>query len=251
MIAWALVPEPEAKIAMRTMARSCDLRRIMENNAIQKPLDFQRYGDAEMRTRAKDFRAELARRRTVRHFSDAPVPFAVVEEVVRAAGTAPSGAHKQPWTFCVVGDPVLKKQIRVGAEAEEELNYAGRMSDEWIEDLKPFGTDRHKPFLEIAPWLVVVFRRPYELEPDGRKHPNYYVNESVGIATGMLLAAAHHAGLATLTHTPSPMDFLSKLLGRPSNERPYLLVPMGLPAENALVPNLERKPVEQILIPYI
>ena len=193
----------------------------------------------------------MARRRTVRQFSDTPVPYAVIEQVVRAAGTAPSGAHKQPWTFCVVGNAALKRKIREAAEAEERSNYGGRMSAEWIEDLKPFSTDWHKPFLETAPWLIVVFRRPYELEADGRKHPNYYVNESVGIATGMLLAAAHHAGLATLTHTPSPMEFLSKLLKRPANERPFLLIPIGLPSPEATVPDLQRKPVDKLLTAYL
>lgn len=223
----------------------------MNDNIAQVPLDFHRYDEATMLARATEFRMELARRRTVRHFSDTPVPFAVMEQVVRAAGTAPSGAHKQPWTFCVVGNAGLKKKIREAAEAEEKLNYSGRMSAEWMEDLIPFNTGPDKPFLETAPWLVVVFRRPYEFETDGRKHPNYYVNESVGIATGMLLAAAHHAGLATLTHTPSPMDFLSMIMNRPANERPFLLIPMGLPAEKATVPALDRKDVQLLLVPYI
>ena len=215
------------------------------------PLRFTRYTDAEMLARAKAFHAEMDRRRSIRAFSDEPVPLAVIEEVVRAAGTAPSGAHKQPWTFCVVGDPAIKSRIRAAAEEEERVNYNGRMSDEWLADLKPFATDRQKPFLETAPWLVVVFKRAYELEPDGRKHQNYYVSESVGIATGMLLAAAHHAGLATLTHTPSPMNFLSAVLGRPANERPFLLIPMGFPAPDCRVPDLLRKPLEEVLVPYL
>ena len=175
------------------------------------PLRFTRYADTEMLDRAQAHHAEMDRRRSVREFSDDPVPLAVIEEVVRAASTAPSGAHKQPWTFCVVGDPAIKSRIRAAAEEEERVNYSGRMSDEWLEDLKPFATDWQKPFLETAPWLVVVFKRAYEPEPDGRKHQNYYVSESVGIATGMLLVAAHHAGLATLTHTPSPMNLFSAL----------------------------------------
>ncbi|MBK9175369.1 MAG: nitroreductase family protein [Flavobacteriales bacterium] len=212
------------------------------------PLRFTRHSPTEMLARARAFHAELDRRRTVRHFSDEPVPAEVIEEVVRAASTAPSGAHKQPWTFVAVGDPGMKLRIRAAAEEEERINYAGRMSEEWLEDLKPFGTDASKPFLETAPWLVVVFKRVFEKDADGHKHQNYYVNESVGIATGLLLAAAHHAGLATLTHTPSPMNFLATLLGRPENERPFLLIPMGFPAEGCLVPRLDRKPLDKVLV---
>ena len=201
-----------------------------------------------MLARARAFHEELNRRRTVRHFSSAPVPQAVIEEVVRAASTAPSGAHKQPWTFVAVSDPVIKRRIREAAEEEERVNYSGRMSTEWLEDLKPFGTDASKPFLESAPWLVVVFKRAYETDGDGRKHQNYYVSESVGIATGMLLAAAHHAGLATLTHTPSPMNFLAEVLARPNNERPYLLIPMGFPSDDCMVPALTRKPLNKVLV---
>jgi len=212
------------------------------------PLRFKRQSPEEMLARTQAFHAELDRRRTVRHFCEEPVPLAVIEEVVRSASTAPSGAHKQPWTFVAVGNPELKRRIREAAEAEERINYSGRMSDEWLDDLKPFGTDANKPFLETAPWLVVVFKRAFELDPDGHKHQNYYVNESVGIATGLLLAAAHHAGLATLTHTPSPMNFLSKALNRPENERPYLLIPMGFPAEGCQVPLLTRKRLDQVLV---
>lgn len=223
----------------------------MQTEQPQIPLDFLRYPDTEMLERAKSCHALLDRRRSVRHFSADPVPYDVIAEVVRAASTAPSGAHKQPWTFCVVGNLALKRRIREAAEAEERINYGGRMSEEWMEDLKPFGTDWQKPFLETAPWLVVVFKRAYELEPDGAKHQNYYVNESVGLATGLLLAAAHHAGLATLTHTPSPMNFLSQVLGRPANERPFLLIPMGLPAKGCVVPDLRRKPLEEVLVPFL
>ncbi|MCW5899783.1 MAG: nitroreductase family protein [Flavobacteriales bacterium] len=212
------------------------------------PLEFDRLSAGEMLARARHFHALMARRRTVRHFSEDPVPSEVMEAVVATAATAPSGAHKQPWTFCLVGDPGLKRRIRKAAEEEERINYGGRMSAEWLADLKPFATHWEKPFLEIAPWLVVVFRRTYELDPDGHKHQNYYVNESVGIATGMLLAAAHQAGLATLTHTPSPMDFLARVLGRPANERAYLLIPMGFPAPDCQVPDLDRKPLEQVLV---
>ncbi|MEL6652980.1 MAG: nitroreductase family protein, partial [Bacteroidota bacterium] len=173
-----------------------------------------------------------------------------IENILKSASTAPSGAHKQPWTFCVVGNPDLKKQIREAAEKEEYTNYNGRMSDSWLEDLQPFGTDWHKPFLEIAPWLIIVFKRAYEFGEDGEKLNNYYVNESVGLATGFLLQAIHQAGLVALTHTPSPMNFLTKLLERPSNERSYLLIPVGYPAENAQVPVLERKPIEDISVFY-
>lgn len=220
----------------------------MQAHTEHQPLEFSRYSEPEMVDRAKAFHALMARRRSVRHFSEEPVPFEVVQEVVRAAGTAPSGAHKQPWTFCVVGNAELKRRIREAAEEEERINYSGRMSEQWLEDLKPFATDHNKPFLEHAPWLVVVFKQAYELEADGSKHQNYYVQESVGIATGMLLAAAHNAGLAKLTHTPSPMNFLAELLERPSNERPFLLIPMGLPAHDCRVPSLLRKPLDELLV---
>ncbi len=202
-----------------------------------------------MMVRANEFRQLMDRRRSVRHFSPEPVPYALVAELVRTASTAPSGAHKQPWTFCVVGDPELKRRIRQAAEEEERANYGGRMSDEWLQDLALLGTNADKPFLETAPWLVVVFKRAYEQE-GGHKHPNYYVNESVGIATGLFLAAAHHAGLATLTHTPSPMNFLAQLLGRPANERPFLLIPVGFPAPDCRVPALNRKSLEEVLVPF-
>ncbi|MEL6593040.1 MAG: nitroreductase family protein [Bacteroidota bacterium] len=194
--------------------------------------------------------AYMDQRRSLREFSDKPVPREVIENILKSASTAPSGAHKQPWTFCVVGNPDLKKQIREAAEKEEYTNYNGRMSDSWLEDLQPFGTDWHKPFLEIAPWLIIVFKRAYEFGEDGEKLNNYYVNESVGLATGFLLQAIHQAGLVALTHTPSPMNFLTKLLERPSNERSYLLIPVGYPAENAQVPVLERKPIEDISVFY-
>ena len=220
----------------------------MDEQHTQVPLHFLRRTTMEMMQRARDFHDLMQRRRSVRHFSPEPVTLEVIAEVVRTAGTAPSGAHKQPWTFCVVGDPTMKRRIREAAEEEERVNYGGRMSDEWLMDLKPFGTDWRKPFLETAPWLVVVFKRAYELEADGSKHQNYYVNESVGIATGILLAAAHQAGLATLTHTPSPLNFLAHLLERPPNERPFLLIPMGYPASECMVPDLRRKPLEEVLV---
>lgn len=188
----------------------------------------------------------LATRRTVRHFSDTPVERAVIAHIVATAATAPSGAHKQPWHFCIVSDPAIKQQIRQAAEREEYDNYHGRMSPEWLHDLEPFGTDWQKPFLTTAPYLIVVFKKPYDVGPDGQRHKNYYVNESVGIACGLLIAAIHQAGLVTVTHTPSPMSFLQRVLDRPENERAYLLMPVGLPGEEATVPNLRRKPMSEI-----
>jgi len=195
-----------------------------------------------------EFYQRLARRRTVRTFSDRPVSRATIENLIRAAGTAPSGANKQPWRFVAVQDPALKREIRMAAEAEEHEFYTRRANPEWLADLKAVGTDEHKPFLEIAPWLVVVFKLARDDAPGRLTDQVYYVNESVGIAVGMLLAAAHLAGLATLTHTPSPMKFLGRILGRPEHERPYLLIPVGYPAEGCMVPDLARKPLEQIMV---
>ncbi|RMG19966.1 MAG: nitroreductase family protein, partial [Bacteroidetes bacterium] len=202
----------------------------------------------EMIRRSEAFYQWMNQRRSLRHFSDRPVPREVIENLIKTASTAPSGAHKQPWTFCAVGNAELKRQIRMAAEEEERVNYGGRMSESWLEDLAPLGTDEHKPFLEIAPWLIVVFRRPYELSPDGKKKNNYYVNESVGLACGFLLAAIHEAGLVALTHTPSPMNFLCKILKRPSNERPFLLIPVGYPADDARVPDIHRKKLDEIAV---
>ena len=210
----------------------------------------QRYSAEETAQLAAHFFTLLDGRRSVRHFSPEPVADEVIDHVVRAASTAPSGAHKQPWTFCVVTDAALKSAIRTAAEEEEKENYGGRMPPEWLEDLAPLGTDQHKAFLEVAPCLIVVFKRAYEPMPDDTKRKNYYVEESVGIATGFLLAAARHAGLVTLTHTPSPMNFLAKLLGRPANERAYLLIPIGYPAEDCAVPDLVRKPLKDVLVRY-
>ncbi len=202
-----------------------------------------------MLVRSQDFYALMDKRRTVRDFSDKPVPKALIEQLILTASTAPSGAHKQPWTFCAVSDPAMKTKIREAAEKEEYTNYHGRMSDRWLEDLAPFGTNWEKPFLEIAPWLIVVFSRSYE-RVDGEKRNNYYVNESVGIATGMLLTAIHQAGLVSLTHTPSPMKFLQKTLGRPENERAFLLIPVGYPADEVRVPDIGRKPLEEVGVFY-
>ncbi len=205
--------------------------------------------DATLRERSRDYYHFLTTRRSVRDFSERPVPRDVIERLVMTASTAPSGAHKQPWTFCVVGNPALKHQIREAAEAEEYRSYSGRMSAEWLEDLAPLGTDWRKPFLETAPWLIIVFRRIYETDGD-RKRPNYYVMESVGLAVGFLLTAIHNAGLVALTHTPSPMDFLTNLLGRPANEKPFLLIPVGYPADEATVPDIHRKKEEDVLVWY-
>lgn len=199
-----------------------------------------------MARRAVSFRKQAARRRTVRDFSDRPVPRSVVEECLRAAGTAPSGANHQPWQFVVVSDPQIKARIRTAAEEEERAFYNGGAPQEWLDALAALGTDEHKPFLETAPYLIAIFAQRYEALPGGTKIKNYYVQESVGIATGILITALHHAGLATLTHTPSPMSFLNDILGRPDNERPYLLLVTGHPAPGARVPDIGRKPLASI-----
>lgn len=200
-----------------------------------------------MYQKAQEFRAFMETRRSLRMFSDAPVLRSVIEQIIMTASTAPSGAHKQPWTFCAVQAPEIKKQIRIAAEQEEFENYHGRMSDRWLKDLEAFATDHHKPFLETAPWLIVVFKQSYGIS-EGEKMNNYYVSESVGIATGFLLAAIHNAGLVALTHTPSPMDFLARLLQRPQNEKPFLLIPVGYPATGAQVPDLQRKNLEDVSV---
>ncbi|MCO6479413.1 MAG: nitroreductase family protein [Phaeodactylibacter sp.] len=213
------------------------------------PYKGVRFSKAEMLQRSREFYRYLDKRRTVRDFSDKPVPLEVVENIIMTASSAPSGAHKQPWTFCVVSDPELKRKIREAAEKEEYENYHGRMSEEWLADLAPLGTDWHKPFLEKAPYLIVVFKKAYDVA-DGEKKKNYYVNESVGLATGFLLAAIHNAGLASLTHTPSPMNFLQEILERPENERPFLLIPIGYPADEAQVPNITRKELKDVMVLY-
>jgi nitroreductase len=201
---------------------------------------------AEMEERAIQFYELLNGRRTIREFSDTPVSRAIIESCIKAAGTAPSGAHKQPWHFAAISDPAIKTAIREAAEEEERAFYGGRASDEWLEALRPFGTDENKPFLETAPWLIAIFARNFDLEPGGSRSKNYYVPESVGIAAGMLISALHHAGLSTLTHTPSPMGFLNKVLKRPSNERAIILLVVGHASEDASVPDLERKGLEEI-----
>ncbi len=222
---------------------------------MQKEIPFIPYtrptvSPEEMIVQSQTYYEWMDKRRTVRHFSDQKVPKEVIENIILTASTAPSGAHKQPWTFCVIGNPELKSQIRKAAEKEEYTNYHGRMSDEWLEDLRPFATDWNKPFLETAPWLIVLFRKIYDIDKEGGKKNNYYVQESVGIAAGFLLAAIHNAGLIALTHTPSPLNFLHKILERPNNEKPFLLIPVGYPTQDAQVPDLKRKSLDEIAVFY-
>ena len=208
---------------------------------------YREYPPEEMSARARGFADDMGRRRTVRDFSARPVPRALIEDCLRAAGSAPSGANQQPWSFVAVSDPAIKQRIRVAAEAEEREFYEHRAPPEWLEVLRPLGTDSNKPFLETAPWLIAVFIRRFERLPDGSKRKHYYTDESVGLATGLLLAAIHHAGLVSLTHTPSPMKFLCEILGRPKDiERPFLLLVVGYPAANARVPDIARKPLAEI-----
>jgi nitroreductase len=218
------------------------------NDHAFRPLDgFVEYPEAEMERRAVAFRDEVRRRRTVRHFSDRPVPRGVVEACLEAAVSAPSGANRQPWHFCAVGNPEVKRRIRLAAEEEERTFYGERAPQDWLDALAPLGTDENKPFLEAAPYLIVVFAQLHGVDERGRKYKHYYVNESVGIATGMLITGLHHAGLATLTHTPAPMRFLSEILERPPRERPYLILVTGYPAADARVPVIERKPLDQVV----
>jgi iodotyrosine deiodinase len=206
--------------------------------------------DEELIRRSNNHYNLMQHRRSVRMFSSKPIPREVIDNLIRIAASAPSGAHKQPWTFCVVESQEYKKQIREAAEKEEYENYNSRMSDEWLNDLKPFGTDWNKEFLEEAPYLIVVFKKSYNVTQEGAKTKNYYVNESVGIACGFLLQAIHQMGLVSLTHTPSPMNFLSALLQRPKNEKPFLLIPMGYPAEDAMVPDIKRKSLQEVMVNY-
>ncbi len=207
------------------------------------------YSEERSLEKSREFLDLMGKRRSLRMFSDRAVPKEVIENIILTASSAPSGANKQPWTFCAVSNASFKAQIREAAEKEEHINYNGRMSESWLEDLKKFGTDEHKPFLEIAPWLIIVFKKTYDLVND-KKENNYYVNESVGLATGFLLTAIHNAGLVSLTHTPSPMNFLQKLLRRPENERAFLLIPVGYPAENATIPNIKRKKLNEVVVWY-
>jgi nitroreductase len=206
----------------------------------------QDVSNAEMLINSRDYFGKMDKRRSVREFSNEDIPKEVIENIIRTASTAPSGAHKQPWSFCAVSNPDIKTKIREAAEQEERESYDNRMSDRWLKDLAPLATDMNKPFLEEAPWLIIAFKRAYEYDKEGVKHNNYYVNESIGIACGMLITAIHNAGLVTLTHTPSPMDFLAKILNRPANERAFLLLPVGKPAQPVYVPDLQRKPLAEV-----
>jgi len=208
-------------------------------------LKFQTFPEKKMVERSRAFLLQMKQRRTIRDFSDKTVPLEIIKNVVSTAASAPSGANKQPWHFVIVKDPAIKTKIRIAAEKEEKEFYAHRASKDWLEDLNQFGTDWHKPFLETAPYLIVVFKKNYDFTSDG-KRKNYYVNESVGIAAGFLLAALHNAGLATLTHTPSPMEFLEYILNRPENEKAVLLIPVGYPADNAEVPILTKESFNRI-----
>ncbi len=207
---------------------------------------YHEYPVEEMRQRAANFYAEMKRRRTVRDFSDRPVPRDIIENCIRTAGTAPNGANLQPWQFVAVSDPAVKKQIRQAAEAEEREFYQERAPEDWLEALEPFGTNEYKPFLETAPYLIIIFAETYGIDADGEKIKHYYTQESVGIATGMLITALHQAGMVSLTHTPSPMKFLNQILNRPENERPFLLLVVGYPADDAQVPAIEKKSLEEI-----
>ena len=211
-----------------------------------KKLDFEEYSESKMRSRSESFLNEIITRRTIREFSDRIVPIDIINNCIKTAASAPSGANKQPWQFVVVRDSGIKTKIREAAEKEEKEFYGHRATKEWLEDLNQFGTDWHKPFLEIAPYLIVIFRKIYDLEDDGTQRKNYYVNESVGIASGFLLAALHHAGLITLTHTPSPMNFLGEILNRPKNEKAFLLIPVGYPAKDAEVPDISKNSFGEI-----
>ena len=209
-------------------------------------LKFNELTESDMRERAQSFLDRMSTRRTVRSFSDRPVPKEIIQQALATAGSAPSGANRQPWHFAVAGGSEIKRRIRIGAEEEEYEFYHGRAPQDWIDALAPFGTDEKKPFLEIAPWLIAVFAQKFDLDVNSKKHKNYYVTESVCIATGLLIAALHNAGLATLTHTPSPMKFLNAIFGRPVSEKPLMLVVTGYPCEGAKVPSITRKSLDQI-----
>ncbi len=208
------------------------------------------YNKEEMIERSAAFYAWADTRRSVRDFSDTPVPKEVMDNLIMTGSTAPSGAHKQPWTFCLISNAELKSKLRELAEEEERKSYEGRMSEQWLKDLEPLGTDAVKEFIDIAPWIVVIMKRAYETGPEGEKLNNFYVSESVGLAAGFFLMAVHHAGLVALTHTPSPMNFIAKALDRPDNERPFLLIPVGYPAEGVRVPDLKRKEKAEVIEYY-
>lgn len=205
------------------------------------------YSEEETQNRAKDFQAFMEKRRSIRFFSDKAVSKEVIESIIMTASSAPSGAHKQPWTFCAISNPEIKKKIRQAAEKEEYENYHGRMGEAWLKDLEKFETNHIKEFLEVAPWLIVVFKKTYDVV-ENEKQKNYYVSESVGIACGFLITAIHNAGLVTLTHTPSPMNFLQEILQRPENEKAFLLLPVGYPSQETVVPNIKRKSSEEVIL---
>lgn len=214
------------------------------------PYNPETFSIDEVKKRASDYYHKLDKRRTVRDFAEKDIPEDILKDIIMTASSAPSGAHKQPWTFCAVKSSELKTKIRKAAETEEYENYNNRMSEEWLDDLEPLGTDWEKPFLEKAPWLIIVMKKPYDLVNNSRKK-NYYVNESVGIAVGFLLTAIHNAGLVALTHTPSPMNFLEEILDRPKNERAFMLIPVGYPAEDTRVPDLKRKGSDDVIEWYL
>lgn len=224
----------------------------MARKAVYESLDFERLGISEQQQRSDEFLQRMLKRRSVRHFSSEPAPISLIENAIRVAGSAPSGANQQPWTFAVISDPALKRKIRLAAEAEEKESYERRMTPEWLEALAVLGTDWRKPHIEDAPYVIVVFRQAYGIrkgaEGQDERVMHYYSDESVGIAVGFLLAALHISGLATLTHTPSPMKFLAEILGRPANERPFVLIPVGYPAEDAEVPVISKKELGDIMV---
>ena len=214
------------------------------------PYHAENFTIEQMIKRSSEFYDHAQKRRSLRYFSDRSFPKEVIQNIIKSAGTAPSGANKQPWTFCLISNPEIKKEIRIAAEKEEYEAYNGRMSEEWLKDLKPFGTDWKKPFLEKAPYIIAVFRKIYDVRDHENKSNNYYVNESIGLACGILLSAIQHAGLVALTHTPSPMNFLARILNRPKNEKPFLLIPVGFPDANAYVPNISRKELDEICVDF-
>jgi len=220
---------------------------MTDSNKFMPLSQYREYPVDEMKQRAVDFYADIRRRRTVRDFAVRPVPREIIEDCILAAGTAPNGANMQPWQFVVVSNPEIKKKIREAAEAEERAFYQERAPEEWLEALAPLGTGPEKPFLETAPFLIVIFAQNYALTPEGQKIKHYYVSESVGIATGILITAIHHAGLVSLTHTPSPMGFLNDILDRPPNERAFLILVVGYPADGAMVPDIQKKPLNEIV----
>lgn len=223
---------------------------MADKSIIQIPYKQVSFSEEEMIQRSESFYQFMDKRRSVRDFSDKDVPVEIINNILKTASTAPSGAHKQPWTFCVIRSTDLKSKIRALAEAEEKKNYAGRMSERWIKDLLPLGTDDVKEFITIAPWIIIVMKKSYDFDSKGKKMNNYYVNESVGIASGFLISAIHNAGLVTLTHTPSPMNFIAEALNRPVNEKPYLLLPVGYSLETCAVPDIFRKSLEEVAIYY-